>query len=125
MTEKIEQWAKARNLHAQDPKIQLSKLMEESGELAKAILKNDKIEQIDAIGDVTVVLIVLSLQLGLDYKECVKSAYDVIKDRKGKMIDGVFVKEEESKHCICSYPLIRGVEGAGQYCAGCNKPFED
>ena len=93
MTEKIEQWAKARNLHAQDPKIQLSKLMEESGELAKAILKNEKIEQIDAIGDVTVVLIVLSLQLGLDYKECVKSAYNVIKDRRGKLVNGVFIKE--------------------------------
>ncbi len=93
MTQKIEQWAKDRGLDTQDPKIQLSKLMEESGELARSILKNDKIEQIDAIGDITVVLIVLSLQLGLEYSECVKSAYNVIKDRKGKMVDGVFVKE--------------------------------
>lgn len=93
MTQKIEQWAKDRGLDTQDPKIQLSKLMEESGELAKAILKNDKIEQVDAIGDVTIVLIVLSLQLGLDYKECVKSAYDVIKDRRGKLVNGVFIKE--------------------------------
>lgn len=93
MTQKIEQWAKDRGLDTQDPKIQLSKLMEESGELARSILKNDKIEQIDAIGDITVVLIVLSLQLGLDYKECVKSAYNVIKDRRGKLVNGVFTKE--------------------------------
>ena len=45
----IKQWAKDRNLHEQDPKVQLSKLMEESGELAKAILKDDTNEQIDAM----------------------------------------------------------------------------
>ena len=36
-----------------------------------------------------------------------------------------FFDAQEPKHCTCSYPLIRGVEGAGQYCAGCNKPFKD
>ena len=89
----IKQWAKDRNLHEQDPKVQLSKLMEESGELARAILKDDTNEQIDAIGDITVVLIVLSMQLGLDYSKCVELAYSIIKDRKGKIVDGVFIKE--------------------------------
>ena len=91
--QEIKQWAKDRNLHEQDPKVQLSKLMEESGELARAILKDNQIEQIDAIGDITVVLIVLSMQLGLDYKICVELAYNIIKDRKGKIVDGVYIKE--------------------------------
>ena len=91
--QEIKQWAKDRNLHEQDPKVQLSKLMEESGELARAILKDDLNEQIDAIGDITVVLIVLSMQLGLDYSKCVELAYSEIKDRKGKIVDGVFIKE--------------------------------
>ena len=91
--QEIKQWAKDRNLHEQDPKVQLSKLMEESGELARAILKDDLNEQIDAIGDITVVLIVLSMQLGLDYSKCVELAYNEIKDRKGKIVDGVYIKE--------------------------------
>ena len=91
--QEIKQWAKDRNLHEQDPKVQLSKLMEESGELARAILKDNQIEQIDAIGDITVVLIVLSMQLGLDYSKCVELAYNEIKDRKGKIVDGVYIKE--------------------------------
>ena len=91
--QEIKKWAKDRNLHEQDPKVQLSKLMEESGELARAILKDDTNEQIDAIGDITVVLIVLSMQLGIDYSKCVELAYDEIKDRKGKIVDGVFIKE--------------------------------
>lgn len=91
--QEIQQWAKDRNLHEQDPKVQLSKLMEESGELARAILQYDLKEQIDAIGDITVVLIVLSMQLGLDYSKCVELAYYEIKDRKGKIVDGVFIKE--------------------------------
>ena len=91
--QEIKQWAKDRNLHEQDPKVQLSKLMEESGELARAILKEEINEQIDAIGDITVVLIVLSMQLGLDYSKCVELAYNEIKDRKGKIVDGVYIKE--------------------------------
>ena len=91
--QEIKQWAKDRNLDTQDPKVQLSKLMEESGELAKAILKDNPMEQIDAIGDITVVLIFLSMQLGLDYSKCVELAYNEIKDRKGKIIDGVYIKE--------------------------------
>ena len=91
----IEQWFYDRNLHTQDPRIQLTKTIEELGELASAINKNDRIEQIDAIGDVTVTLIGIAIQLNLDYQTCVQVAYNEIKDRKGKLINGVFVKEED------------------------------
>lgn len=93
--EKIKDWAVKRNLHNQDPRIQLAKLMEESGELAQAILKGRNAAQIDTIGDIVVVLIVISQQLGLHFESCVLTAYNEIKDRKGKMINGTFVKEDD------------------------------
>lgn len=94
MRDKILNWAFQRNLLKPEnaPK-QFIKLSEEVGELANAILKQNKEEQKDAIGDIQVVLIILSQQLGLDYKECLKSAYEEIKNRKGKTINGTFIKE--------------------------------
>ena len=50
---------------------------------------------VDGIGDAFVVLVILSLQLDLDIANCVQTAYNEIKDRKGKMINGVFVKESD------------------------------
>ena len=72
---------------------QYVKLQEEAGELAKAILKDDKVEFVDAIGDMVVVLTNLAALEGLKIEDCVASAYDVIKSRQGSMINGTFVKE--------------------------------
>ena len=93
--EKIKQWVIDRNLQTADPKVQMCKTVEELGELARAINKGDVAEQIDGIGDVVVTLVCISQQLGLDFIECVEAAYDEIKDRKGKMINGTFVKEDD------------------------------
>ena len=71
------------------------KLMEEVGELAGGVCK-DKADVIkDSIGDVFVVLTIIAAQMGWSIEECVQAAYAEIKDRKGRMIQGVFVKEEE------------------------------
>ncbi len=95
LTEKIEKWAIDRNLHTADAKSQAIKLFEELGELAEGLSKN-KIELIeDAIGDSYVVLTILAMQLDLDINQCIQTAYDEIKDRKGKMVNGVFVKEQD------------------------------
>ena len=95
LTTKIKQWAIERNLHSANPDKQMLKLFEELGELAEGMAK-DKPEQIkDSIGDVYVVLTILSLQLGINIEDCIAQAYDEIKDRRGKMIDGVFVKESD------------------------------
>ena len=93
--EKIEQWAIDRNLHTQDPKVQMCKTMEELGELAKAIYKGDKEKQMDGIGDTVVTLICMAEQLGLKFNDCIDYAYNEIKDRKGKLINGTFVKESD------------------------------
>ena len=157
----IEQWAVDRNLHTGDPSRQVLKLIEEQGELAAAIARDNHEDMADAIGDVTVVAIVMAKQLNapvdlwtafertvkgndekvdlnaaiaslagnvshlasfvyykhssyaghlienvitmvadvadaldIDYVSAVQSAYDTIKDRKGKLVNGVFIKED-------------------------------
>lgn len=92
----IEGWAIERDLHEADPMKQILKLGEEYGELCEFATKDRKLAVAkDAIGDIQVVLIILSLQLGVDYEECLQIAWDEIKDRKGKMINGAFVKSED------------------------------
>ena len=91
----IRQWAKERNLYEQgNPHTQYVKLIEESGELAEAILKQDYGEIQDAIGDMIIVLTNLAHLQSLKIEDCIYSAYDEIKNRKGKMINGTFVKNK-------------------------------
>ena len=90
----IRRWASDRGIYQSgDSKTQFVKLQEETGELARAILKNDRDELIDAIGDAVVVLTNLAALEGLNIEDCVQSAYDVIKSRQGKMENGTFVKQ--------------------------------
>jgi NTP pyrophosphatase (non-canonical NTP hydrolase) len=73
---------------------QVNKLFEEGGELSGAVTRN-RVPQIkDGIGDCFVVLCMIALTTGVDMRESIALAYDEIKDRKGTMIDGKFVKEE-------------------------------
>lgn len=97
--EKIEEWAFARNfVSGSDPKTQLLKALSEMGELADAILKNDKEGQKDGIGDVIVVLTIVAMQLGLTIEQCLNHSYDQIKDRKGVMYDGAFIKSDDARY---------------------------
>ena len=90
----IRTWASDKGIYKSgDSKTQYIKLMEEAGELAEALLKNDETEVIDAIGDMVVVLTNLAKLRGHNIEDCVISAYNVIKDREGKMINGTFVKK--------------------------------
>lgn len=89
----IRQWAQDRNLiEGSDSRAQMLKLMEEVGELSSGIAKHNQSEIIDGIGDCIVVLTILAKQNGVDVEHCIDAAWDEIKDRKGKMIDGIFVK---------------------------------
>jgi len=90
----VEDWAVNKGLtNKASSHAQLCKLLEESGELAAGVLKQNEALIEDSLGDVLVVLIILSKQLGKDLFECLELAYGEIKDRKGKMVDGSFVKE--------------------------------
>lgn len=91
----IRDWAASKGIYANgDSKTQYIKLQEEAGELAKAILKNDDDEFIDAIGDCVVVLTNLAALKGYKIEDCINSAYSVIAKRTGKMINGTFVKDK-------------------------------
>ena len=93
---KIRQWAQTRGLYDKgNSHTQYVKLQEEAGELAKALLKNDKPEIIDSIGDMVVVLTNLAHLEGYTIEQCIATAYKVISKRTGKMVNGTFVKDED------------------------------
>ena len=90
----IRTWANERGLYDKgDTKTQYLKLMEEAGELGRAILKNDQDEFVDAIGDMVVVLTNLAELGDTSIEYCTDSAYKVISKRTGKMVNGTFVKD--------------------------------
>lgn len=92
---KIIDWIRDRNLDTADPKGQMLKLVEETGELAEGLAKNRPDQVKDSIGDIYVVLTALSMQLGYSIEDCIEEAYEEIKDRKGRMVNGIFVKESD------------------------------
>ncbi len=95
MKDLIIEWANERGLlKPENVHAQTCKLLEECGELAGAILKKDEEGIADAIGDIQVVLIILSAQLGYHYHNCLEAAYEQIKDRKGQTVNGTFIKQQ-------------------------------
>ena len=93
--DRIIAWAEDRGiLEKATPQSQMLKTVEEVGELANAIATKNQVEIVDAIGDIVVTLVIQAELNGLDFDECVEVAYKVISKRKGKMINGMFVKEQ-------------------------------
>ena len=92
LVQSVVDWHKARNLiDGATDKDQVLKLIQEVGELSDNVCKGQDIR--DDIGDIMVVLINIMARNGLTLEECLEVAYEDIKDRKGKMVDGIFVKE--------------------------------
>lgn len=96
----IQKWGKDKGILTDEPKTtdrclaQYFKTEEETQELFDAIVVDNLEELRDAIGDIIVTLIMQTSLWGVTLEECVQQAYDVIIKRTGKMIDGVFVKDE-------------------------------
>ena len=92
LIKQITQWHRERNLiDGATDKDQLAKLIQEMGELSDNICKGKDVA--DDIGDMIVVLINIAERNGLTIEDCLEQAWNDIKDRKGKMVDGIFVKE--------------------------------
>jgi NTP pyrophosphatase (non-canonical NTP hydrolase) len=92
----IRQWAQDRNLiEGSKPVNQISKLIEELGELATGVNKGKQDLIVDGIGDAVVVLTILASQCNVNIEECIDVAWNEIKDRKGRMVDGIFIKQED------------------------------
>jgi NTP pyrophosphatase (non-canonical NTP hydrolase) len=94
LVKKVEQWHYDRNLiDGATDKDQVLKLLQELGELSDNVCKGNDIR--DDIGDMLVVMINILARNKLTLEECLEVAYDDIKDRKGRMVDGIFIKEEQ------------------------------
>lgn len=92
--QKVEQWASDRNLiEGSTPERQFHKLIQECGEWSDDYCKGK--DSRGEFGDILVVLIIIAKQLDINIEECLSIAYEKIKDRKGRMVNGVFVKEED------------------------------
>lgn len=92
LIEKTIQWHKDRNLiEGSDDKSQIMKLIQELGELSDSVCKGKSIQ--DDIGDLLVVMINMCVRNNTTLEECLDVAYGDIKDRKGRMEDGIFIKE--------------------------------
>ncbi len=90
----VEEWAEEKGILAKaTPLAQAHKTMEECLELAEAVRKDDMPEIIDALGDILVTIIIQAKMQGVSLEDCLDSAYQVIAKRKGRMVDGVFIKE--------------------------------
>lgn len=93
LQELILDWAKGKEiLSPENHSKQIMKVYEELGELSGAILKGNKIHEEDAFGDVLVTLIILAGQRGVNLIGELENVYNVIKARKGKTVDGTFIK---------------------------------
>lgn len=95
--DEVVEWGRDRGIN--NPAMQFAKLNEEVGEIAHELTRKHlhTDEMADSLGDTLVVLIILADILGYDLRECLKGAYDVIKDRRGRTEDGNFIKEEDGK----------------------------
>jgi len=90
----IRMWADQRGIYEHgDTKTQALKLMEEAGEICRAVLKEDHDEVVDGIGDCVVVLTNLAELQGVSIEKCINVAYNVIAKRSGKMVNGTFKKD--------------------------------
>ena len=95
IVEFVKGWSIEKGLDKSDSNKQFIKLAEEFGEMAQGIAKNNKEQVIDSIGDMLVVLTIYCQQEGLELKDCFAAAWNEIKDRQGKMVNGVFIKSED------------------------------
>ena len=94
LKENILEWGKNKNLlHYENRFKQFGKLLEEVNELYNAMVDNNQEEIIDSLGDIRVVITILAEQLGFDIDECEEIAYQEIKNRTGKTINGTFIKD--------------------------------
>ncbi|MBE7333614.1 MazG-like family protein [Staphylococcus haemolyticus] len=95
LVEQVQQWSIDKNLHNGNSDRQALKFYEEAGEIAAALSRGQMDALKDGIGDTVVTLIILAQQQGWTLEECLQYAYDEIKNRKGKTINGTFVKDSD------------------------------
>lgn len=97
LIKKIQIWSASKGLHEAQPEKQMLKVVEEIGEVAAGLARGNHEAIKDGIGDSFVTLIILCQQLRTTPEECLEMAYEAIKNRQGKTVNGIFVKQEDIK----------------------------
>jgi vacuolar-type H+-ATPase subunit I/STV1 len=99
---KVEQWAIDKGIDtAENWKPQFKKIVEEVMEYKEELKLSEHdtaanlMDEMTEMGDILVTLTIMAQQRGYELKQCLELAYDKIKDRKGEVIDGNFVKAED------------------------------
>ena len=95
LIKKVEQWSIDKGLDKGNSDRQALKFYEEAGEIGAALSRNRMDDLKDGIGDTIVTLIILAQQHGMTIEECLQYAYDEISQRKGRTINGTFIKESD------------------------------
>ncbi|MDN6291596.1 MAG: MazG-like family protein [Tetragenococcus halophilus] len=95
LVNQVEQWSKDKGLDQAEPTKQFLKVSEEFGEIGAALARGDEELFQDAVGDTVVTLIILAQQKGYTFEECLQVAYDEIAGRQGRLVGGIFIKEED------------------------------
>ena len=95
LIKKVEWWSRDRELHKSNSDKQLLMLVEEVGEMAEAYNKGYTEDLKLESGDVLVTLIIFAQQQDIDLYECLELAYEKIANRKGELVDGVYIKQED------------------------------
>lgn len=95
LIEQVKEWSIARGINQAESSKQMLKVIEEIGEVAAALVRDDDAKLKDGIGDVVVTLIILAQQNNLELHDCLQLAYDEIKDRTGREVNGIFVKTSD------------------------------
>ena len=94
LIEKTIKWHEDRNLiEGSTDKDQVLKLQQELGELSDSVCKQKDMK--DDLGDMMVIMLNIMKRNDVTMEECLETAYNDIKDRKGKMVDGIFIKEKD------------------------------
>ena len=95
LIKQVEQWSIDKGLDKGNSDRQALKFYEEAGEIGAALSRNRMDDLKDGIGDTIVTLIILAQQHGMTIEECLQYAYDEISQRKGRTINGTFIKEQD------------------------------
>lgn len=91
----VRMWHDDKELFDTSIHVQMVRLMEETGELARAIDKGSRNDVLDAAGDMQVVLINILARYGASLETSLAAAYSEIRDRKGSVRNGMFIKTED------------------------------
>lgn len=110
LNERVVKFITDRNIDKSDPRDQFLKVSEEVGELSASLARDDAESAKDAIGDAHITLVSQAMTLGLTIEECIQCAVSEVENRTGKIVNGIFIKDEDLKEVSTTITTTGGYE---------------